>query len=351
MTDRYDVTALLTFATALFCRAGLEREKAEVVAEVLLEGDLLGQTTHGLALLGAYLDEAASGRVAGSGSPVVLAETPVAQTWDGGRLPGPWLVRRAADWASAAAQIYGLGAVAIRRSGHIGCLAAYVERIVARGQLLLLASSDPSTASVAPFGGTSRVITPNPIAAGWPTGASPVMMDVSTSITTNGMTARLAKEGRRFGYDCLLDAKGTPTADPTVFFADPPGTLLPLGGAEAGHKGYALGLLVEALTSALAGHGRADVPSEWGASVFVQVIDPERFGGRSAFERETGWLANTVRSNRAADPVNPPRLPGERALGKKAEQMARGVELHAAIPPMLTDRAAQAGLTMPQPIR
>lgn len=134
MTQRYDAAALLAFATALFRHAGLDGDKAEVVAATLLEGDLLGQTTHGLALLGAYLDEVAAGRVLGAGDPAVLAQTPVAQTWDGARLPGPWLVRRAADWASAAAASFGLGAVAIRNSGHIGCLAAYVERIAERGR-------------------------------------------------------------------------------------------------------------------------------------------------------------------------------------------------------------------------
>ena len=351
MTERYDAPALLQVATALLQHAGLDGERAHVVAATLLEGDLLGQTTHGLALLGAYLDELQSGRLATSGDPDVVAQTPVAQTWDGKRLPGPWLVTHAADWASEAARTYGLGAVAIRRSGHIGCLAAYVERIAARGQLLLLASSAPSTASVAPFGGTRRMITPNPLAAGWPTGGAPVMMDVSTSITTNGMTARLAKEGRQFGHHALLDAAGVPTADPGAFFADPAGTLLPLGGAEAGHKGYALGLLIEALTSALAGHGRADSPTQWGASIFVQVLDPARFGGLASFVRETGWLADAVHANPAAREDAPPRLPGERAIQRKQEQMELGVELHPSIAPVLADRAARAGVRMPLPTR
>ena len=348
MTERYDAAALLHFATALLRQAGLNEERARVVAATLLEGDLLGQTTHGLALLGAYLDELVSGRLTPTGDPEVVAQTPVTQTWDGNRLPGPWLVTRAADWASGVARSFGMGAVVIRRSGHIGCLAAYVERIAERGQLLLLASSDPSTASVAPFGGTKRMITPNPLAAGWPTGGAPVMMDVSTSITTNGMTARLAKEGRQFGHHALLDATGVPTADPSVFFADPPGTLLPLGGAEAGHKGYALGLLIEALTSALAGHGRADGPTEWGASVFVQVLDPACFGGLAPFVRETGWLRDATHANPAARDGVPPRLPGERAIRRKQEQMEFGVELHSAIPPLLAERAVSAGLSMPQ---
>lgn len=350
MTDRYDAARLLTLATALLRHAELDPEKAEVVAATLLEGDLLGQTTHGLALLGAYLDEAASGRMAGCGEPETLAQTPVCQTWDGGWLPGPWLVRKAADWASGAAAVHGLAAVAIRRSGHIGCLAAYVERIAERGQMLLLASSDPSTASVAPFGGTRRMITPNPLAAGWPTKGAPVVMDVSTSITTNGMTARLASEGRSFPYEALLDADGRATSDPAVFFADPPGTLLPLGGVEAGHKGYALGLLIEALTSALAGHGRAAMPARWGASVFVQVIDPARFGGSAAFAHETEWLAAAARENPAADEAHPPRMPGERALRRKAEQLQAGVTLHPAIMPVLAERASRAGLEAPPPL-
>ena len=72
----------------------------------------------------------------------------------------------------------------------------------------------------------------------------------------------------------VQDARGTPTDDPRVLFEEPKGTLLPLGGLEAGHKGYALALMIEAMTAALAGFGRADPKEGWGATVFVQVLDP-----------------------------------------------------------------------------
>ena len=110
--------------------------------------------------------------------------------------------------------------------------------------MIIIACSDPSTASVAPFGGTKRIYTPNPLAAGWPSPGGPVMIDVSMSITTNGMTGRLRNEGRQFDHPWLLDAQGAPTRDPNAFFTDPPGSLLPLGGVESGHKGFALGLLL-----------------------------------------------------------------------------------------------------------
>jgi L-lactate dehydrogenase len=349
MTARYDATALTDFAAALFGRAGLDTEKARVTAEILVEGDLLGHTTHGLAQLPAYLDEAEAGRMAGTGEPDVVGGEGAVQTWDGKRLPGPWLVVKAADFASDRARKLGIGAVSVRRSCHIGCLAAYLKRYTERGQMVVVASSDPAVASVAPFGGTKRIFTPNPLAAGWPCPGGPVMIDVSMSLTTNALTGRLRAEGQQFDHPRLLTGDGQPTRDPNAFFTDPPGSLLPLGGVEAGHKGYGLALMIEALTSALSGYGRADGPTEWGASFFVLVIEPRHFGGLPAFERETGWMADTVHANPPVPGGGRVRLPGERGLALWAEQLEKGVALHPSIPPVLAARAARAGIAAPEP--
>ena len=124
MTDRYDAAQLTDFAAALFADAGLEPDKARTTAEILVEGDLMGHTTHGLALLGGYLDEARAGRMLGAGQPEIVADAPAARTWNGRRLPGPWLVVQAAEWATARAAETGIAAVSIRHSCHIACLAA-----------------------------------------------------------------------------------------------------------------------------------------------------------------------------------------------------------------------------------
>jgi L-lactate dehydrogenase len=345
---RHDVAGLRHFAIAAGMAAGLDRDKAMAVAEVLLDGDLMGHDTHGLALLTPYLDALPSGDMRADGEPEVVAATPVAETWDGRKLPGPWLVRRAVDRAQAMAAESGMGAVSIRRCHHIGCLAAYGPKVAEAGQMLILTCSDPATGSVAPWGGTRRVYTPNPLAAAWPTPAGPVIIDVSMSNTTNGMTARKRAEGKPFDHPWLLDGDGNPTTDPNAFWAD--GTLLPLGGIEAGHKGYALGLLVEALTSALAGHGRADNPTGWGASVLIMVLDPARFGGTNAFMRETGWMADAVHANPPRPGQAAPRLPGERAMQRRAEAMAQGVKLHPGIPPALAKLAERYGLEAPEPL-
>ena len=279
MTDAHDPATLHAYAAALLRGAGLAGDRAAAVAEVLVEGDLLGHDTHGLAQLPGYLGALAAGTMTAAGEPEAVSDRGAAVLWDGQRLPGPWLVVQALDLAMDRARQHGTGTVVIRRSHHIACLAAYAERVTRHGMVMLLASSDPSVASVAPHGGTRALMTPNPIAAGFPAGGEPVIMDISTSTTTNGLTGRLKAEGRVLDHAWLVDAAGQPTRDPAALFTDPPGAILPLGGLDSGHKGYALGLLVEALTAGLGGFGRADPAEGWGAAVFVQVLDPAAFGG------------------------------------------------------------------------
>jgi len=346
-SPRYAAQALLDCARALLMRAGVAEPLANDVAEVLLEGDLLGHDTHGLALLAPYLAEIERGAMRRDGEYAIVGERPAVATWDGRRLPGPWLARRAVDAAIERARAYGTGTVVVRRSHHIGCLAAYPRRATDQGLVLLLACSDPNTASVAPFGGTRAFVTPNPIAFGFPTAGDPVLIDVSASITTNGMSARLHRQGRRFPHPWLLDANGHATDDPAVLFADPPGTILPLGGLDAGHKGYGLALMIEALTAGLAGFGRADPHEGWGATVFVQALDPAAFGSMADFVRQAEWLREACHSNPPRPGVDRVRLPGERGLARRREQLANGVALHPDILPALTPWADKLGVALP----
>src|SRR4051812_23467895 len=176
-----DANVLIDFARELLARSGLPAEKARAVAEVLVEGDLLGHTTHGLALLPGYLADLEKGGMTREGEPRVIADFPAAVTWDGNKLPGPWLVRSALDLAMARAAVNGTCSMVIRRSHHIGCLAAYLKPVADRGLMVLITCSDPAAKGVAPHGGRREVMTPNPIAAGWPAAGGPVMLDVSMS--------------------------------------------------------------------------------------------------------------------------------------------------------------------------
>jgi LDH2 family malate/lactate/ureidoglycolate dehydrogenase len=343
----YRVDALRAFAAALFAAAGLDADKAGTVAELLLEGDLLGHTTHGLALAAPYLAALEDGSMRGTGDFEVISDHGCALCWDGRRLPGPWLVARAIDEALGRVAKHGIVAVAIRESHHIACLAAYLARATAHGRMILLTCSDPSEGSVAPFGGREPLFTPDPIAIGIPTDGAPIMIDMSASITTNGMTARLKREGLRFPGRWAMTAAGEPSDDPAVLFTDPSGTLLPTGGRDHGHKGYSLALAIESLSQGLSGHGRSDRPTGWGASVYLQVMAPEAFGGATAFIRQTAFIAAACRANPRIPGGDRVRLPGERGLALKRRALADGLRLYPGILETLMPWAKKLGVALP----
>ncbi len=305
---------LQRFANELLGAAGLDSDKAQTVARLLVMADAMGHTTHGLAQLADYLDEIESGAMETLGGPTIVSDRGAAVVWDGRRLPGVWLAAEAVALASERAARFGVCAVSIRRSHHIGCLAALLPAATERGLMAIVSCSDPSSAMVAPFGGRGAVFTPDPIAVGIPTDGDPILIDMSASITTAGMSARLRQEGRRYPGAWAIDAQGRAATIPALLAADPPGALLPAGGLDHGQKGYGLALMVEALTQGLSGHGRADGETGWGASVFVQAFDPALFGGAEAFARQTGFIAELCRASPPIDPARPVRLPGEAAL-------------------------------------
>ena len=347
MSKAFKLEALLSFSRDVLLASGMAPAPADDVARILVEGDLLGHDTHGLQLLAGYAGAVADGTMLGDGQPEVIAERSSVLTWNGRRLPGPHLVERALKWAVPRAREHGTATVAIQRSHHIGCLAAYLEAPAREGLLLSLQCSDPAHGSVAPFGGCDPVFTPNPIAWGIPTGGDPIIIDISASITTNGMSGRMAAAGQTGEHAWWLTGEGKPSHDPAVLNTTPPGSILPLGGMEAGHKGYGLALQVEALTAGLSGHGRADPSEGWGATVFVQVFDPAAFAGLPAFEKQTKHLVDACHASRPVDVNRPVRLPGERGLQRKQRQLAEGVRLNDGIQNALKAKASELGLTFP----
>ena len=351
MQTRYDAKSLIKCAKALCINAGMNDSSAHDVATVLTEGDLLGHDTHGLMLLKPYINAVKNGDMLGHGEIKELSSRPAVANWDGNFLAGPHLTLRAIDTATSMAKQYGTGQVVIRRSSHIGALAAYLEKPARDGFLVQIVCSDPSVTGVAPFGGTEPLFTPNPMAWGIPTSNDPIMIDISASTTTVGMSARLHQAGQNSEHNWWLDSEGKPCNDPSVMFKKPPGSLLPLGGMDAGHKGFGLALFVEALTSGLAGFGRADGVDVWGANVSVQVTDVAAFGDTQAFHQQMDHLVEQCVNSRPANPAKPVRVPGQRGLALKKEQLENGVLLHEAIMPTLNELLAQSGIEGPMAIR
>lgn len=325
---RYTTDFLKEVLMQLFLESGASREVSETTVNILIEGDLLGHHTHGIKLANGYLRDLKSGHATSNPEALVIKEiSPVAALFDGHYLLGPYLVQQALERCAESAQHSGIGIVNIKRSHHIACLAAYLRPFIEQGLMPLIMTSDPAVTSVAPFGGVDPVYTPNPIAMGIPSRDQPIMMDVSMSTVTNGSVAKANAENAKLSHPVILSNSGSVSDDPADFFSDPQGSILPLGGLEFGHKGFALGIMVEALTSALGGFGRKDAPSGWGASVMVMVIDPTLFGGEQAFLDETDYLVRRCLDSVPIDAQNPVRMPGQSALHRRAAYQTNGIPL------------------------
>lgn len=349
-SPRYQVESLVRLAEELFVAAGMERDKARCVADVLVTGDMVGQRTHGMALCAQYIEQIDKGLMTTGGEPEVVRDSGAVFVWDGNYLPGPWLVSRAVAVASERVGTHGVITAVIRRSHHIACLASLIKQATDRGLVAILASSDPASGFIAPFGGKEPLLTPNPIAIGYPDSHAPVWIDVSTSITTVGMARQKSAADTQFDHPWLMDGDGNPTTDPHVLDPGGKGTLLPVGGREYGHKGFGLSLMVEMLTHGLAGFGRPDSEKRWGANVFLQILDPDAFAGREAFLRQMDFLTDRCHDNAPIDPEQPVRMPGEMAQKRMRIARESGIELPPAVLEALAKTARRFGIELPAPL-
>lgn len=342
----YDHNHLVSFAQKVLMTAGLTEGRSLLVAETLVCSDLMGHTTHGLQLLMPYANQVAEGSMTITGEPQVLRDTGAAITWNGRHLPGPYLVQKAIDTGIERLSNHPQVTVVIGQSHHIACLAAYLEQVTQRGFMIVIMSSDPGNQTVAPFGGLQGAFSPDPIAYGIPTQGRPILFDSSGSLVANGVVMQERAEGNKLGGKYLMDPEGKATDDPEAFFTEPPATILPVGGLDLGFKGFGYALLVEALTSGLAGIGRRERADRWSASVMVQLIDPNQFGGKEAFIREMQHLVDNCHQSKPRKTGKQVRMPGERALKLKAEQEKNGVRLHPQVEIALKKCATKFGISL-----
>lgn len=346
----FDRAELLDFAVNLLSAAGMEDDKAATTAEVLIEGDLIGHETHGLQLMHWYIESLQDGSLNGKGSYRIVADKGAGFVWDGQLLPGAWLLTQALDQACARVASHGIVGAAIRNCHHTCALSAYMRKVTERGLIVQISASNPAAARVAPYGGTKPVLTPNPLAMGFPTSGDPILVDVSSSITTTTMTQLLAKRGEKYPEDWGLTADGEPTDDPREI-TENGGSLMSLGGALKGHKGYGLALMVDLLGQGLSGKGRANTaqPGPLAQSAFIQVIDPEFFAGLDAFTQQSDWLADACRTNPPAAWNNGPvRVPGDSAARKRRKALAEGVPIVQAHWDKMSGHAERLGVAVPQ---
>lgn len=341
----YGYEQVRLFAAGCLEAIGIVPQIALVVAERIVDADLAAHDTHGMAQLPRYLREIDQGLTARSGDIETISRRGGCLMLDGRMLPGHWVVERAIEMALELVPEQGVVSAAVRRSQHIGALQVYLPLITRHGYLGIIWATDSKVRSVAPFGGLDPVLTSEPVAAGIPTRGDPILIDTTTSLTSNGFAGRAKARGERLPWPVLLSNMGEVTDDPAVLDADPPGSILPLGGLTHGYKGYALAMLVSALSLGLPGWGRASGEKTQG--FFLQIIDPDAFGGREAMLDEADLMACETRQSRAIDPQRPVRVAGDGALRRRKRQMRDGLELSDAIVDALRPWADRLAVPLP----
>ncbi|GAA5524803.1 delta(1)-pyrroline-2-carboxylate/Delta(1)-piperideine-2-carboxylate reductase [Microbulbifer aestuariivivens] len=333
MSNRYAAEDLHRFVTQLFHRAGLAEERSAVMANVFLQADLLGFTTHGLNRVCSNLNWLVNGETRKEGEPQVLSDRGGCFNWDADFLPGPWILSQAIGEALRRVKERGVVTATLRRSQHIACLAAYLPPIIEAGCVGILTCSTPAERTVSPQGSCDALFSANPIAFAAPAGEYPLLFDISMSVTAGGYVSRAKREKRLLPSESLKDSHGRLSNDPAAL--EEGGSILPIGGADHGYKGAALSAMLEVLSMGLSGYGRGDAQSsrdDEANSVFVQIIDPQAFGKSDDFLRQTTALCNLWQSCHPDEGSDAQvRVPGQRAWSDRARQLKDGVELYPSI--------------------
>ncbi len=301
--DPADLRQLLV---RLFGTLGTPADNAEAVADHLVEASMMGVHSHGVLRVPSYVAFVEEGRVDPAARPVVAEDRGTRVVLDGNRSFGQVAARAACDVAVTRARSGGVVVASVRGAGHLGRIGAYTSALAAAGLVgLAFCSNPPWQHNVAWYGSKVGRLGTNPVAYAFPTSTDPVVADLSTSATPEGRVRLAWNEGRAVPEGLIRDARGRPTTDPERFYAEPPGTLEPLGGADNGHKGSALALLVEVMATLLAGEAVDDHTRENNLTL-VAIAPPPGFAA----------LADSLAAHiHAAEPISAGRavlLPGER---------------------------------------
>jgi uncharacterized oxidoreductase len=272
----------------------------------------------------------------------VLHETPTTAIVDGDLGLGQVVARRATEVALEKARRQGLAAVGVRRSNHIGRLADYVELAAEQGYVGLIWANAPTAPSVVPHGGTSRRLSTNPLAVAipGPGGGVAISVDMATSIVAEGKVRVKRNRKERLPDGWAIDPDGRPVTDSEGFYGPPRAGLLPAGG----HKGTALGLIVEVLGGILSGEGAiGDRTGPVHNGTFLVLVEVARFLPLLDF---TGQVTDLVRFVKSATPAagGEVLVPGEPEARSEAHRRAHGVPVEAETWRQIEEIAAELGV-------
>lgn len=346
--ERINAIKLANMVAGVFEAAGIPASSAEVAAGILVDTQLHGIDSHGIAHLPTYIRRLVEGAIEARPDIQTTRNGAVA-VMDGGNGLGVLVARQAIEQACALAQQFGIGCCSVRNGNHFGAALPLVNYAAKAGFVSLCFSNAAPT--MAPWNGRDAMLGTNPLAAAFPrAGGSPIVIDMATSAVARGRIRKAARAGEAIPLDWALDESGNPTTDANAALK---GTVQPLAGA----KGYALTLMVELLSTVLSGgrpgfevmnpHDKTVAPA--GVSHLFIALDPQKFNGTAVAEAIVDRTAKTIERSTPRD-KEAPRVPGSRANAAAEEHWQKGIPLTADLIASLREAAGLAALRNARPV-
>ena len=345
MTKIFSAATVREIGANLFRAAGAPEDEAAQAAHSLVESSLMGHDSHGVLRIPEYLQYIVDGTLQPGAAIDVRHTSDTTAVVDCRHNFGAVGGHQAMQTAVDIARRHKTACVGTRRCGHVGRLGEYVEE-AARADLIALATCNSPINGhfVLPWRGREGRLATNPMAYGVPSGGNPIVADFSTSVTPEGKIRVYRNQGKPLPEGWILDAAGNATTNATDFYGPPRGGILPLGGS-AGHKGFALSLLVEILGSVLQGVGSTE-PQALGNGVCFIVIDPSAFCPMERFREEADQSIAYIKSSPPAPGFDEVLVPGEIEFRTKRRRQVEGIPIDEPTWQAMEEHAARLGVSL-----
>jgi LDH2 family malate/lactate/ureidoglycolate dehydrogenase len=349
---RFSAPSLSDFVDQALQRMDVPPDDARLAAKILVEADLMGIESHGVAHLmthPSYVLGFKQGLVNPRPNIRVMHETPSTALVDGDGGMGPVVGYRAMSIAIQKAKECGTGMVAVTRSRHYGAAGYYALMAVPHDMIGLATTNSPPL--VAPTFGRGRMLGTNPIAVAVPVASGyPFLLDMATSAAAHGKFEIARREGKPIPPTWGADEDGNPSTDITQIMTK--GWLLPLGSTPeaASYKGYDLAMVVDILSGVLPGLGYSlhidYIKHEVGH--FFGALRIDGFGPVEQFKAMMSEMLETFRSAPTVAGAERVLVAGQREFEAREERLVNGIPLHPPVVGMLQRLADEVGLPMPE---
>lgn len=301
---------LIRFAAAVASAHGMEPEDATLLADSLVQADLWGHQSHGVMRLSWYMARLRSGAMRAETDPAVILDGGAVSVVDGNDGVGQVIASRATRMAMEKAKAHGIGAVSVRNSNHFGTAMYFAQMAPPEGCIALLTTN--ASPAMAPWGGRRKLMGTNPWSVAAPAGRFGTMvMDIANTTVARGKVYLARQRGERIPLGWAMDAAGQPTTDPEAALG---GLILPM----AGHKGYAISVMMDVLSGVLSGssfgssvNGPYQPALRSGCGHLVIALDIKAFLPLAAFNDRMEKLIDELKSAELAAGHEEVFFPGE----------------------------------------